>query len=204
MKTLLALLALLAVAPIAHAQNVDTQSDSYVCYHGNADDPRTNAACDRVQAAASKPVAAVAPPPPEKNAVAPAQNTTALAVTPNPMSPGEAKGPAPAGQQASSDVGESPLNGQANGDEGNADENEGADVHVNGSWLAGLAGLSILGVIFFAVIAFAALAIHFIPTIIAIARHKRNAVWIFVVNLLLGWTVIGWVWALVWSLMTDP
>lgn len=32
---------------------------------------------------------------------------------------------------------------------------------------------------------------------------KRNAGAIFVLNLLLGWTVIGWIVALVWALTVD-
>ncbi len=43
------------------------------------------------------------------------------------------------------------------------------------------------------------LALYFLPTIIAIARKQPNAVAIFVLNFFLGWTFIGWVVALVWS-----
>jgi len=35
---------------------------------------------------------------------------------------------------------------------------------------------------------------------IALARGHRNAVAITAVNILLGWTFVGWVVALVWSL----
>lgn len=200
MKTLLALLALLAVAPAARAQSVNTQSDSYICYHGAADDPRTNAACDRVQAQASRPVAPVAPPPVPKGDANAAQNAASLAVTPNPSSPGQTKAEAPAAQPSPTDLGEAPLNAQAGADEANADQGD-TDVRIHGSWLAGLGALAIIAI---AIGCFIALAIHFIPTIIAIARRKRNAVWIFLVNLFLGWTVVGWIWALVWSLMTEP
>jgi hypothetical protein len=42
-------------------------------------------------------------------------------------------------------------------------------------------------------------ALYFLPAIIASRRnhHDKNAV--FLLNLLLGWTFIGWVLALVWS-----
>ncbi|HEY1447746.1 MAG TPA: superinfection immunity protein [Caulobacteraceae bacterium] len=200
MKTLLALLALLAVAPMAHAQNVDSQSDSYLCYHGSATDPKTDAACQRIEAAASRPVAAVTPPATPKAGPSSAQNTSALAVTPNGPSSAEVKGQAPAAAANPTDVGESPLNGEGNADEANSEDNGETRVSIHPGWLAGLGALAIVAI---AIGAFIALAIHFIPTIIAIARRKRNAVWIFVVNLLLGWTVIGWIWALVWSLMTD-
>lgn len=47
-------------------------------------------------------------------------------------------------------------------------------------------------------------AIHFLPTIIAALRHGRSVGGIFLLNLLLGWTVIGWVIALVWALRDQP
>ena len=52
-------------------------------------------------------------------------------------------------------------------------------------------------------IAFVLLFPYFLPTIIAILRRKANAGGIFVLNLLLGWTLIGWIGALVWSLSAD-
>jgi hypothetical protein len=47
-------------------------------------------------------------------------------------------------------------------------------------------------------------AIHFLPTIIAALRQSRSVVGIFLVNLFLGWTVIGWIVALVWALRSEP
>ncbi len=44
------------------------------------------------------------------------------------------------------------------------------------------------------------LLIYFLPSIIALARGHQNALAIFVLDLLLGWTFLGWVAALVWSL----
>jgi hypothetical protein len=41
------------------------------------------------------------------------------------------------------------------------------------------------------------------PQSVALARHKRDAISISVLNLLLGWTMIGWVIALVWALKED-
>jgi ATP/ADP translocase len=43
-------------------------------------------------------------------------------------------------------------------------------------------------------------ALHFLPTIIAALRRSRGVVGIFLLNLFLGWTVIGWIIALVWAL----
>lgn len=43
------------------------------------------------------------------------------------------------------------------------------------------------------------LALYFLPSIIAMARHHRNVLAIFLCNLLTGWTMVGWVVAIVWS-----
>ena len=45
--------------------------------------------------------------------------------------------------------------------------------------------------------------IYFIPSISAYSSKKKNASSIFVINLLLGWTFIGWVVALSWALTKD-
>ena len=45
--------------------------------------------------------------------------------------------------------------------------------------------------------------IYLLPTIIAYNKHKKNAGSICALNILLGWTFIGWVAALVWSLTND-
>jgi hypothetical protein len=47
------------------------------------------------------------------------------------------------------------------------------------------------------------LILAFLPAIIAFARSKRDALSILVLNFFLGWTVIGWVIALVWALKQD-
>jgi hypothetical protein len=44
---------------------------------------------------------------------------------------------------------------------------------------------------------------YFLPSILAAARSKRDLVPIVVLDLLLGWTAIGWVVALVWALKAD-
>ena len=43
------------------------------------------------------------------------------------------------------------------------------------------------------------LALYFVPTVIAACRGHHNQGAIFALNLLLGWTLIGWVAAFVWS-----
>ena len=42
-------------------------------------------------------------------------------------------------------------------------------------------------------------SIYFFPTIVAVMRSHNNTLSIFVLNLFLGWTFIGWVVALVWG-----
>jgi len=44
------------------------------------------------------------------------------------------------------------------------------------------------------------IAIHFIPTFIASAKSHPSTGAIFAVNLLLGWTLVGWLGALIWAL----
>jgi Superinfection immunity protein len=48
------------------------------------------------------------------------------------------------------------------------------------------------------------LAIYFLPWIVALVRNAPRMTAIFVLNLLLGWTVIGWVIALVWAFAEMP
>jgi Superinfection immunity protein len=45
--------------------------------------------------------------------------------------------------------------------------------------------------------------LYFLPSIMALARSKQNLLAIFLLNLLLGWTAIGWVVALVWTVKAD-
>jgi hypothetical protein len=60
-----------------------------------------------------------------------------------------------------------------------------------------------MDVFLFAVVVLLILGAYFLPTIIAIARGHRQAVAIFLLNLFLGWTMLGWVGALVWSAVND-
>jgi tryptophan-rich sensory protein len=56
---------------------------------------------------------------------------------------------------------------------------------------------SAIGIIGFII----SLALYFIPAIIAIARHHRNRLAIFLLNFFLGWTFIGWIAALIWAVV---
>ena len=44
-----------------------------------------------------------------------------------------------------------------------------------------------------------ALVLGFLPTLIALLRGHHDTFAIFLTNLLLGWTGIGWIVALIWS-----
>ena len=44
-------------------------------------------------------------------------------------------------------------------------------------------------------------ALYFLPTLIAFLRQHKNKLAIFLLNLLLGWIVLGWVVSLVWSVI---
>jgi hypothetical protein len=45
--------------------------------------------------------------------------------------------------------------------------------------------------------------LYFLPTIVALLREKYDKVSIFLLNFFLGWSVIGWIVALVWACKND-
>jgi hypothetical protein len=45
--------------------------------------------------------------------------------------------------------------------------------------------------------------LYFLPSIVALARSKRDLLAIVLLNLFLGWSVIGWIVALVWAAKND-
>jgi hypothetical protein len=44
---------------------------------------------------------------------------------------------------------------------------------------------------------------YFLPSIVALAKSKRDTLAIFLLNFFLGWTAIGWIIALVWAAKND-
>jgi len=44
---------------------------------------------------------------------------------------------------------------------------------------------------------------YFLPTLIAMVRFRNNTLAIFTLNLFAGWTLVGWVVALVWSVARE-
>ena len=47
-------------------------------------------------------------------------------------------------------------------------------------------------------------AAYLLPSIIGWRRHHQNLAALIAFNILLGWTIVGWALALVWSLMRGP
>lgn len=45
----------------------------------------------------------------------------------------------------------------------------------------------------------AAIALYFVPSAVALYRKRANSTPIILLNLLLGWTFLGWVVALIWA-----
>ncbi|HEY1677758.1 MAG TPA: superinfection immunity protein [Candidatus Sulfotelmatobacter sp.] len=45
--------------------------------------------------------------------------------------------------------------------------------------------------------------LYFLPSIIALVRNKRDTLAIFLLNFFLGWSVIGWIVALIWAAKND-
>jgi uncharacterized membrane protein len=69
-------------------------------------------------------------------------------------------------------------------------------------WDGNFWGLGALGIFLAVVFGIIGLALYFLPTIIAVARKHPNTTAIVLIDVLLGWTFLGWVGALVWSLLT--
>ncbi|MER0170363.1 MAG: superinfection immunity protein [Nitrosomonas sp.] len=53
----------------------------------------------------------------------------------------------------------------------------------------------------FAVLLALSTFLYMLPTAVAIGKSRKNTYSIFVFNLFLGWTLVGWVIALSWSLV---
>jgi hypothetical protein len=190
MMSVFLFLAALALTLSSHAQNVQAPSDSYLCNHGDQAAATTEAACARLRSGA------VAPGAPASGLQSSSPNLT----RPTTSLPAPVVAPAPS--PTPNDVGESPVNeSSADMASGQDQDDDQARVSLHGSWLSFLGPLAIFAII---IGCFAGMAFYFLPTIIALVRQKRNTIAILVLNLFLGWTFVGWVVALVWSLATEP
>jgi len=47
------------------------------------------------------------------------------------------------------------------------------------------------------------LVMYFLPSIVAFARNKRDTTAILLLNIFRGWTLIGWIVALIWAAKND-
>lgn len=56
--------------------------------------------------------------------------------------------------------------------------------------------------ILIAVLFFGGLILYLIPSLVAAARNNHNSGAIFILNLLAGWTFLGWLVALIWAFTT--
>ena len=61
--------------------------------------------------------------------------------------------------------------------------------------------IALIALIFLLIFAVLGLCLYFLPSFIAYSRKHLNLGAVFVANLLLGWTFLGWVISLVWALM---
>lgn len=68
----------------------------------------------------------------------------------------------------------------------------------SGTFIGGFFG----GLLAFVIFAFA-LFIYFLPLVVAASKHKKNVTAIGLLNLLAGWTFVGWVISLVWAATED-
>lgn len=60
-------------------------------------------------------------------------------------------------------------------------------------------GVGFLGLLTWGVIVIGVTLLYSLPSIIAINRKHKNTMAIFLINILLSWTVIGYIVALIWS-----
>jgi hypothetical protein len=56
-----------------------------------------------------------------------------------------------------------------------------------------------LGMLVLCLIGLVGLCVYFLPTIVASHRRHPSSIGIFILNLFLGWSVLGWVVSLVWA-----
>ncbi|MEL5848662.1 MAG: superinfection immunity protein [Candidatus Igneacidithiobacillus chanchocoensis] len=63
-----------------------------------------------------------------------------------------------------------------------------------------LAAWMMIAIIFMIVVG---TAIYFLPSVIAYSRSARNFLAIFMLNLFLGWSLVGWLGSLIWALVDE-
>jgi hypothetical protein len=63
--------------------------------------------------------------------------------------------------------------------------------------------MDIFAFLFMSLVVILGLGVYFLPTILAAVRKKSNITAIFVLNFLLGWSMLGWVVSLVWAVSEE-
>lgn len=63
-----------------------------------------------------------------------------------------------------------------------------------------MAGMSLMMIVLIVI----ALVVYFIPTVLGRKRGIPLVGWLFVVNLLVGWTLLGWIGCLLWAVLATP
>lgn len=58
--------------------------------------------------------------------------------------------------------------------------------------------------LFFPIFALIGFVFYFLPTMIAAQRRHHNTLGVFLLNFFLGWSVIGWIIALIWAFAAPP
>jgi T4 superinfection immunity protein len=48
------------------------------------------------------------------------------------------------------------------------------------------------------------LIFYFLPAVIASQRHTKHGGMIFLINFVFGWTILGWIAALIWAIVEAP
>ena len=78
-----------------------------------------------------------------------------------------------------------------------------SEVYISLVFAMAISSASGLGTAILLVIVILGIGIYFIPTIVAFTRGVTNAGSVFVINLLLGWSIIGWAIALAMAVKTN-
>ena len=61
-----------------------------------------------------------------------------------------------------------------------------------------------LGIFFWLFVVAIGTVLYFLPTIVALTLHRRNAAAVVLINVLLGWSFVGWIVALILALTREP
>jgi hypothetical protein len=72
-----------------------------------------------------------------------------------------------------------------------------------GGFYAYRMGVDLTAVVAAGIVAGIIFVLYFVPSFVAMSRHKVSASAIVALNLFLGWSILGWVISLIWALKVD-